>query len=84
VAGKPTAGIMKDVVAVPSRKQVEVQFVAGSPGLSLFHCHMQLHIDFGFMTLLKYQDGPDRRPCPARAPSADLRRAEPVSVPARC
>ncbi|HLM97912.1 MAG TPA: multicopper oxidase domain-containing protein [Bryobacteraceae bacterium] len=56
VAGKPTAGVMKDVVAVPARKQVEVQFVADNPGLSLFHCHMQLHMDFGFMALVKYED----------------------------
>ena len=59
VAGKPTAGVMKDVVAVPSRKQVEVQFVADNPGPSLFHCHMQLHMDFGFMTLVKYEDHQD-------------------------
>jgi len=24
------------------------------PGLTLFHCHQQLHMDFGFMALLKY------------------------------
>ena len=60
IAGKPTAGIMKDVVAVPSRKQVEVEFVANNPGLSLFHCHMQLHMDFGFMTLVKYEDDRQR------------------------
>ena len=56
VAGKSTSGIMKDVVAVPSKKQVEVQLVANNPGTSLFHCHMQLHMDFGFMTLLQYDD----------------------------
>ncbi|MGD0496853.1 MAG: multicopper oxidase domain-containing protein [Bryobacteraceae bacterium] len=56
VSGKPTAGVIKDVVAVEPRKQVEVQFVADNPGLSLFHCHMQLHMDFGFMTLVKYED----------------------------
>jgi hypothetical protein len=55
VAGKPTGGVMKDVVAVPARKQVEVQLVADHPGDSLFHCHMQLHMDFGFMALLQYQ-----------------------------
>ncbi len=32
----------------------EVDFVANNPGLILFHCHAQLHMDFGFMTLLKY------------------------------
>jgi FtsP/CotA-like multicopper oxidase with cupredoxin domain len=58
VAGKPTSGVMKDVVAVPSRKQVEVQFVANNPGPSLFHCHMQLHMDFGFMTMVQYEDHP--------------------------
>ncbi len=55
VAGRPTAGVIKDVVAVPARKQVEVQFVADNPGLSLFHCHMQLHMDFGFMALVQYE-----------------------------
>jgi FtsP/CotA-like multicopper oxidase with cupredoxin domain len=58
VAGKPTAGVMKDVVAVPARKQVEVRLVANNPGLSLFHCHMQLHMDFGFMALVDYVDHP--------------------------
>jgi hypothetical protein len=27
---------------------------ADNPGLTLFHCHMQLHIDFGFMQLFEY------------------------------
>jgi FtsP/CotA-like multicopper oxidase with cupredoxin domain len=58
VAGKGTAGVFKDVVAVPPRKQVEVELTANNPGPSLFHCHMQLHMDFGFMTLLQYQDQP--------------------------
>jgi FtsP/CotA-like multicopper oxidase with cupredoxin domain len=53
-AGKPTAGIVKDVVVVPPRSQVEVDLVADNPGPSLFHCHQQLHMDFGFMTLLQY------------------------------
>ncbi len=25
-----------------------------NPGLTLFHCHQQLHMDFGFMALLRY------------------------------
>jgi len=56
VGGKPTAGVMKDVVNVLPRTQVEVRLVADNPGPSLFHCHMQLHMDFGFMTLLQYVD----------------------------
>jgi FtsP/CotA-like multicopper oxidase with cupredoxin domain len=53
-AGKPTAGIRKDVVNVPRRETVEVDFVADDAGLSLLHCHMQLHQDFGFMALVRY------------------------------
>jgi FtsP/CotA-like multicopper oxidase with cupredoxin domain len=54
-AGKATAGVLKDVVVVPARKQVEVDFTAGNPGATLFHCHQQLHMDFGFMTMLRYE-----------------------------
>jgi FtsP/CotA-like multicopper oxidase with cupredoxin domain len=31
-----------------------IDFVAGNPGLTLFHCHMQTPMDFGFMQLLEY------------------------------
>jgi FtsP/CotA-like multicopper oxidase with cupredoxin domain len=54
VAGKPTRGVLKDVVDVMPRTKVEVDLVADNPGASLFHCHMQLHMDFGFMTMLQY------------------------------
>jgi len=54
LAGQPTAGIMKDVVMLGGYQEVEVQFVADDPGLTLFHCHQQLHMDFGFMTLFDY------------------------------
>ena len=54
IAGQPTAGIMKDVVMLGGYQEVEVQFVADNPGLTLFHCHQQLHMDFGFMTLFDY------------------------------
>jgi FtsP/CotA-like multicopper oxidase with cupredoxin domain len=53
-AGKPSAGLMKDVVMVGGYQEVEVDFVADNPGLTLFHCHQQLHMDFGFMTLFDY------------------------------
>jgi FtsP/CotA-like multicopper oxidase with cupredoxin domain len=53
-AGKRTAGIIKDVVNVPRYQTVEVDFVADDPGLSLLHCHMQEHQDFGFMALVDY------------------------------
>lgn len=54
IAGQATAGILKDVVMVGGYQEVEVSFVADNPGLTLFHCHQQLHMDFGFMTLFDY------------------------------
>ena len=54
LAGQSAAGILKDVVMVGGYQEVEVQFVADNPGLTLFHCHQQLHMDFGFMTLFDY------------------------------
>jgi FtsP/CotA-like multicopper oxidase with cupredoxin domain len=53
-AGAPCSGIRKDVIVVPAWQQVEVDFSASQPGLSLFHCHQQLHMDTGFMALLRY------------------------------
>ncbi len=53
-AGTPTAGILKDVVMVGGYQEVAVDFVANNPGLTLFHCHQQLHMDYGFMTLFDY------------------------------
>lgn len=54
VEGKKTSGIIKDTVVVRPNGRVEVDLMANDPGTSLFHCHQQLHMDFGFMTLLKY------------------------------
>jgi len=54
IAGINTAGVLKDVVMVGGYQEVEVDFSANNPGLTLFHCHQQLHMDFGFMTLFDY------------------------------
>jgi len=54
VGGKPTAGILKDVVMLGGFQEVEFDFVADNPGRTLFHCHQQLHMDFGFMALFDY------------------------------
>jgi FtsP/CotA-like multicopper oxidase with cupredoxin domain len=48
------SGLIKDTVNVAPMETVAVDFVADNPGDSLLHCHMQLHMDFGFMTLVKY------------------------------
>jgi FtsP/CotA-like multicopper oxidase with cupredoxin domain len=54
IAGRTTAGIMKDVVMLDGYQEAAIDFVANNPGLTLFHCHQQLHMDFGFMTLFDY------------------------------
>jgi len=54
VGGKPIAGIMKDVAMLGGFQELEFDFVANNPGLTLFHCHQQLHMDFGFMVLFDY------------------------------
>jgi FtsP/CotA-like multicopper oxidase with cupredoxin domain len=54
VNGRATAGVMKDVVVVPGFGSVDVDFVANNPGATLFHCHQTLHMNYGFMRLLKY------------------------------
>jgi FtsP/CotA-like multicopper oxidase with cupredoxin domain len=54
VGGKPTAGVIKDVAMLGGFQELEFDFVADNPGLTLFHCHQQLHMDFGFMALFKY------------------------------
>ncbi|MGW5128922.1 multicopper oxidase family protein [Streptomyces sp. NPDC004069] len=53
IAGTPTHGLLKDVVMLGGYQTVDFDFTADQPGLSLFHCHQQLHMDFGFMTLLR-------------------------------
>ncbi|HWW22245.1 MAG TPA: multicopper oxidase domain-containing protein [Edaphobacter sp.] len=54
IAGLPTSGVIKDVVMVGGYQEAEIDFTADNPGLTLFHCHQQLHMDFGFMTLFDY------------------------------
>jgi FtsP/CotA-like multicopper oxidase with cupredoxin domain len=54
IAGRPTAGVLKDVVMLGGYQRTEVDFVADDPGRTLFHCHQQLHMDFGFMCLFDY------------------------------
>jgi FtsP/CotA-like multicopper oxidase with cupredoxin domain len=52
--GKPLSGLRKDVVVVKAKSNAEIDFVAANPGATLFHCHQQTHMDFGFMMLLRY------------------------------
>jgi FtsP/CotA-like multicopper oxidase with cupredoxin domain len=51
-AGTPTAGVRKDVAMLGGYQSMEVDFVADQPGLSLLHCHQQIHMDYGLMLLI--------------------------------
>lgn len=53
IAGTPTSGLNKDVVMLGGYQTLDIDFTADQPGLSLLHCHQQLHMDYGFMTLLR-------------------------------
>jgi hypothetical protein len=52
-AGTATHGLHKDVVMLGGYQSLDLDFTADQPGLSLFHCHQQLHMDYGFMILLR-------------------------------
>jgi FtsP/CotA-like multicopper oxidase with cupredoxin domain len=52
--GKLTSGVIKDTVVVPSYGRSIVEFTANQPGLTLFHCHIQNHMDYGFKALFRY------------------------------
>jgi FtsP/CotA-like multicopper oxidase with cupredoxin domain len=54
VEGVATSGVRKDVVMLRPKSQVEVDLVANNPGLTLFHCHQQMHMDYGFMAMMEY------------------------------
>jgi FtsP/CotA-like multicopper oxidase with cupredoxin domain len=53
INGKKTAGVIKDTVVVPYYGRAIADFTADQPGLSLFHCHIQQHMDYGFKALFR-------------------------------
>ena len=54
IAGHPTAGVRKDVAMIGGYQTLEVDFTPELKGRSLFHCHMQSHMDYGFMALFDF------------------------------
>jgi FtsP/CotA-like multicopper oxidase with cupredoxin domain len=54
IGGRATEGVVKDVVMLGGFRQLALDFVEDNPGLTLFHCYQQLHMDFGFMALFNY------------------------------
>ena len=53
-AAKPTSGVSEDTVVVPAWREVEVDVLTANPGPRLLHCHQQVHMDAGFMTMMQY------------------------------
>jgi FtsP/CotA-like multicopper oxidase with cupredoxin domain len=54
IGKKQLSGLRKDTINVMPLETVAVDFTADNPGNTLLHCHQQLHMDYGFMTLIKY------------------------------
>ena len=48
-----SSGIRKDVVVVKGFQTAAVDVTPGEPGLALFHCHQQMHMDMGFRKLFR-------------------------------
>ncbi len=48
-----TSGLMKDVLVLPPFQTAEVDFVPREPGLALFHCHQQMHMEMRFKRLFR-------------------------------
>lgn len=51
--GREICGISKDVVLLKRYASLEVDFMPVGKGLSLFHCHQQMHMDRGFRKLFE-------------------------------
>ncbi len=55
IGDRTMSGLMKDVINVMPLQTVAVDFLADNPGDALLHCHQQLHMDYGFMQMVKYR-----------------------------
>jgi FtsP/CotA-like multicopper oxidase with cupredoxin domain len=53
VAGRPTAGILKDVIKIGAHQRLEVEFVARNVGRALLQSTHRLYRDFGLMALIE-------------------------------
>jgi FtsP/CotA-like multicopper oxidase with cupredoxin domain len=54
VGNKSMSGLMKDTISMPRYSTAEIDFIAGDPGPTFFHCHHQDHMDEGFAGLITY------------------------------
>ena len=54
IGDQKLSGLIKDTINVMPLQTVDVDFTADNPGDSLMHCHQQLHMDYGFMQMVRY------------------------------
>jgi FtsP/CotA-like multicopper oxidase with cupredoxin domain len=54
IGDRKMSGLIKDTINVMPLETVAVDFTADNPGDSLLHCHQQLHMDYGFMQMVRY------------------------------
>jgi FtsP/CotA-like multicopper oxidase with cupredoxin domain len=53
VRGRAIAGVWKDVTMLKRYARLDIDFTPASKGLTLFHCHQQMHMDRGFKKLFE-------------------------------
>jgi FtsP/CotA-like multicopper oxidase with cupredoxin domain len=53
IGAKATAGVKKDVITLQPYQTAEVDIVPREAGLTLFHCHQQMHMEMGFKRLFR-------------------------------
>jgi FtsP/CotA-like multicopper oxidase with cupredoxin domain len=53
IGAHATAGIKKDVITLQPYQTAEVDFIPEETGLTLFHCHQQMHMEMGFKRLFR-------------------------------
>jgi FtsP/CotA-like multicopper oxidase with cupredoxin domain len=53
IGATATAGVKKDVITLQPYQTAEVDIVPREAGLTLFHCHQQMHMEMGFKRLFR-------------------------------
>ena len=59
---RPLSALRKDAAVVKAKSNTEIDFVAANPEATLFHCHQQSHMDFGFMMLFVMREHSPHKP----------------------
>ena len=54
IGAAATSGVWKDVVFASAMTKVELNLTVSNPGPTLFQCHNQIHMDYGYMTMFQY------------------------------